>query len=151
MWTGFCLREGYSWSLKAGFNSLTMTVRAGQSQALMGELKLQRTKIDERKKKTKNQQNPPNSQPLVLQLMGNCLLFVRCAVRAPALTTRDGQCGDQAMGLVSGQDNREGPPARPFSTSSPLSHPSTPLQSGEELPSLAQHPPPKPWEERGSD
>ena len=22
MWTGFCLREGYSWSLKAGFNSL---------------------------------------------------------------------------------------------------------------------------------
>lgn len=58
MWTGFCLREGYSWSLKAGFNSLTMTVRAGQSQALMGELKLQRTKIDERIKKKKKPTKP---------------------------------------------------------------------------------------------
>ena len=57
-----------------------------------------------RGKKKKNQQNPPNSQPLVLQLIGNYPLFVR-AVRVPAMTTRDGQCGDQAIGLVSGQDN----------------------------------------------
>lgn len=72
-----------------------------------------------------------------------------CCLRAlfglPTLTAPGGprtvRPREKAIELVSGQDNGEGPMARRFSTSSPLFRPSTPLQSGEGLPSLAHRPP----------
>lgn len=71
---GFSQRA-YSWSLEPGFNSLTMTARAGQSHVLTGELKLQRTKLEKRKKPTQTAK-PTRLPATLLQLMGNYLLFV---------------------------------------------------------------------------